>query len=257
MNRSYLLFFLVVATALEGSVLAYYNVTAINTTLILNSSTGAKVIETYSLFIGNSSIGQYEASRGAYNLSLSDWQTLLNTPLLTEHVVNPRSGVTNFTFLPEALVLTPQGGASKLLLSYYVYNVTTVVEIAPRKFQYTFNDSVLNFEHTASGQELGPLQRFNIITPSGSQIVSAYPLPDSPTPNFAGSYTNDTLFSWYSQEPLNGFSFSYTAQQSLQQEVLNYFLGIYKGYSSLLYLLAVMLVGVFVAYVYLKFIAPE
>ncbi|MEM3839219.1 MAG: hypothetical protein QXF01_01430, partial [Candidatus Micrarchaeaceae archaeon] len=98
---------------LLGSASAYYNLTAINTTVLLNSSTGAHVTETYSIFISNSSISQYEASRGAYNLSISDWQRILGTPLLTEHIINPRAGVENITLLPVAPVLTSQGAAAK------------------------------------------------------------------------------------------------------------------------------------------------
>ncbi len=240
-----------------GFASASYNITAINTTVILNGSTSARVIETFSVFISKSSISQYEASRGAYNLSISDWQQLLNTPLLTEHILNPKSGAINLTFLPAALILTSQGGASDLILSYDVYNVTTVNEIAPRKFEYVFNDSVLNFEHTASGQELAQLERLNFVVPKNSQIVALYPLPDTPKPNFVGSYANTTVFSWYSQEPLNSFAFSYIVAQSPQEEVLAYFTNIYRNYRPLLYLLGVMIVGVFVAYVYLKFLAPE
>ncbi len=257
LGRGYALIFALIAMLPLTLASAYYNITAINTTLILNASTGGRITETYSLFISNSSISQYEASRGAYNYSISDWQSILNTPLLSEHILNTRTGASNVTFLPSALILTSQGGAADLIISYYVYNVTTVNEIAPRQFLYTFNDSVLNFAHTASGQELGPSQRFNILIPKGSRLVSIYPLPDLPPASATGSYTNVTLFSWYSQEPLNSFSFSYITEQSPQQEVLSYFNGIYKNDRQLIYLLGVVILGVFIAYVYLKFVVPE
>ncbi len=255
MIRLAILGFALMAAVALGLAGASYNITAVNTTVVLNG-TGAKVVETLSLSISNASISQYDASRGAYNLTLSDWQRLLNAPQLTESILNPKSGATDFSFLPGAIVLTPQGGESELIMSYDVYNVTTVTEIAPRKFQYVFNDSVLNFAHTASGQELGQLDRLNLVVPEGSLVVSAYPTPDSPKPNSVGSYANATVFSWYSQEPLNGFSFSYVATQSLQQEVLSYFSSIYSRYRPLLYLLVVMVVGVLAAYVYLKFVEP-
>jgi hypothetical protein len=257
MRRLYVIVLALLFALPLGSVSAYYNITAINTTVLLNSSTGARVIETYSIFISNSSIAQYEASRGAYNLSISDWRNILDSQLLTEHILNPRSGASNVTFLPGALILTPQGAASEIILSYYVYNVTNVQEIAPRKFLYTFNDSMLNFEHTASGQELGPSERFNIIVPEGSQIVSIYPLPDLPAASVTGSYSNDTLFSWNSQEPLNGFTMSYITLQTPQEEVLSYFDALYNNNRQLIYLLGIILLGVFVAYVYLKFVVPE
>lgn len=247
--------FVLALSAILGNAFAYYNVTSVNTTVILNKSTTARVIETFSLYISNSSMSQYVASRGAYNFTLGGWQKILQSSLLTQHILNPRASASNYTFLPGALVRTGSGGYAVLIMGYVVPNVTSVKEIAPRKFEYSFNDSVFNFNHAASGQELSPDTRLNILVPNDSQIVSIYPLPDSPAPNFVGRYTNVTTFSWFSQEPLSEFSLSYILTESPQSEVINYFTNMYASYSTLIYALIVIFVCLFVAYVYFKFIA--
>ncbi len=254
-KRIMLLMFVLTASISLGNAFAYYNVTFLNTTVILNgSNTDAKVIETISLFVSNSSLQQYSTSRAAYNLTLSDWQNIIKSQLPTEHILSPQGSVSDFTLLPSAVVVqSASGGTAYIIYSYVVSNVTSVNETAPRKFRYVFNDSVFNFEHTASGQQLFQGSRLNIVLPPGAVVDTVYPLPDYPSPNLLGSYSNQSLLSWYAQEPLSKFSFSYTITQSLQSEVLDYFKGVYDSYRPFIYLIIVILIGIIVAYIYLKF----
>ncbi|MGC9204768.1 MAG: hypothetical protein ACP5FN_00600 [Candidatus Micrarchaeia archaeon] len=233
---------------------AYFNVTYLNTTVILQKNTSAHVIEVITLYISNSSLTQYEQDRQAINLTLSDWQNALGTNLLFEHILNPQASISKFTFLPGPAVRYGNSGTALLTMNYYVNNVTTVSNIAPRKFEYVFNSKVLNFMHTASGVALYPNSRLNIIIPSGSQVVSIYPAPDYPPPSFFGNYTGITTFSWFSEEPLTKFSFSYIVTESLEDEVSNYFAGIFKNYSLELYVLVFAAVALIVIYLYMKVI---
>ncbi len=259
MKRIFFLLPILFFAASAGNAFAYYNVTFLNTTVILNSTnTNAKVIETISLFVSNASLSQYETSRAAYNLSLNDWQNIIHSTLPTEHILGPYGSVTDFALLPSAVVIqSSSGGYAYLIYSYTVDNATNVNEVAPRKFRYVLNDSIFNFEHTASGQQLPLGSRLNIVLPSGSVVDSVYPLPDYPSPNLLGSYSNQSLLSWYAQEPLNKFSFSYTITQSLKDEVLSYFGGIYDSYRPLVYIIIILLIGIVVAYIYLKFVAQQ
>jgi hypothetical protein len=234
------------------SVNAYFNVTYINTTVILNSNNSAHVVESLNLFISNSSINQYLQDRPAINLSLSDWQTALGTSYLVEHILNPKSSVYAFTFLPGPISYSGTDGNAQLTMSYYVNNVTTVQEIAPRKFQYTFNNSVFNFAHAASGATLPQIARLNIITPQNSQIVSINPVPDYPKISFVSNYTGSTTFSWYGGTLLSSFTLSYIITQSPGQEVLNYFSNVYANYTYLIYALIGILVLAVAIYLYIK-----
>ncbi len=258
MNKLSVLLFGIFATVSFSAAFASYNVTFLNTTVILNSTnSSAKVVEILSLFISNSSISQYESARGAYNLTLSHWQTLIGSPLITEHILNPHGSIHNFAFLPGPVVPASGGGSATMTMSYSVSNVTTVTEIAPRKFEYVFNSTVFNFQHTAGGQELPRGVRLNIIVPDGAHIVSIYPLPDYPQTSVLGTYANATVFSWYTEEPLSSFSFSYTLTESLQAEVLGYFGGLYSRHRSALYAAAVLVIALFVAYIYFKYIIRQ
>jgi len=231
---------------------AYFNVTYLNTTVILQKNTSAHVIEVITLYISNSSLNQYTQDRQAINLTLSDWQSALGTNLLFEHILNPQTSISRFTFLPGPVVRYGNSGTALLTMNYYVANVTTVSNIAPRKFEYTFNSKVLNFMHTASGEALYPNSRLNIIIPSGSQIVSIYPSPDFPQPSFAGNYSGVTMFSWFSAEPLAKFSFSYIVTESLESEVSNYFAGIFNNYKLELYLSVLIIIALIIIYLYIK-----
>lgn len=233
---------------------AYYNITFSNTTVILNQNQSAHVVEQFNLFVSNSSLTQYLTNRNAVGLTLNYWEQIIYTNLLTEHIVGAGHNIYNFEFLPGPLVQQQNGGQAVLTINYYVNNVTMVTNAAPRKFEYTFNASLFNFENTANGETLPSNSRLNLIIPKGSIAVAIYPLPDSPQQNFIGNYTNATAFSWYSGEPLSGFTFQYVTTQSVHDEVVSYFDGIYKNYSSELYLGVVIIVGLVAAYGYSKYL---
>jgi len=248
-------FALLIASFLMLQANAYFNVTYLNTTVILQNDTSAHVIEVITLFMSNSSVPQYLQYRQAINLTLSNWDNALGTNYLIEHIINPESNISRFTFLPGPVMRNINGsGIAYLTMDYYVGNVTTKRVIAPRKFEYTFNNKVFNFMHTASGQALYPNSRFNIIIPNGAQVVSIYPAPDYPTPSIPGNYTGYTEFSWYSGEPLSKFSFSYIITESLQQEVVNYFSNLFAKFGLIIYVLVIIIVVGIVAYLYIKLV---
>ncbi len=236
---------------LLGSSHAFYNITFVNTTVILSGNSSAHVIETFNLYVSNASVLQYTQNRDAIGLSLSDWQNILYTNLLTQHIVSQKRSTYGFTFLPGPLVSQFGGGQALLTMSYDVNNVTTVRNIAPRKFEYTFNDSVFNFIDTVNGQALPSNVRLNLVIPERSQILMVYPLPDLPSPSSLGDYKNLTTFSWFSGEPLSQFSFSFVSTQSLQGEVLGYFSSIYNAYKIVLYAILIAAIAAILIYVYL------
>jgi len=242
-----LAFLLMPATAF-----AYINVTYITTTVYLSNSTTAHVVEQINLYVSNSSVAQYQQYRTAISQTLSGWQSALGTSLLVQHILNPKSSISNFTLLPGPISQSGNGGIAQLTMDYYANNVTSVVSVSPRRFLYTFNASAFNFQHTASGQALFPNSKLQITIPSGAQALqsSIYPLPDYPT----GNYANVTQFSWYQSEPLNKFSFSYVITKSLQQEVVQFFTGVYNSNRIIIYLVVIAVLAAALLYTYFKII---
>ncbi len=235
---------------------ASMNVSYITTTAVLNRTTSARVVESVLINISNSSINQYLQDRQAINLTLGDWGTALHTKTLIQHIFNPNSSISNFTLLPGPIIdQTPNGGKATLTMVYTAYNITTIRNVGPRKFDYSFNSQSLNFEHTASGESLPQNTRFNIIISKGTEEVSIYPAPDYPYPNFVGNYNNVTTFSWYAGEPLSKFTFSYIVTQSLQDEVTSYFAGVYSAYTQQIYLALIILASILSVYIYVKVFA--
>ncbi len=238
--------------AIAANAYAYYNVTYINTTMMLNKNQSAHVIENFYVYVSSSSVNQYNLDRAAGSLNISYWQNILYTQILIEHIVSRRQSVHDLVFLVGPLTQSEDGGDAVFTMSYYVNNVTTVKNIAPRSFEYTLNSSVFNFEQTASGQTLPENTKLNIIIPLGAHIVSVSPLPDAPRPNFIGNYTNTTEFSWYAGESLQKLTFVYVTRQTLQAEVLDYFAGVYDTYGRELYGIGIAAVVLAIVYVYLR-----
>jgi len=230
---------------------ASYTVLGINTTITLNTNTSAYVTEVIKVAVSNISTSQYSADRLALNLSLSNWQELIG-PDLTEHIVNPKGMMYGLNFLPGPLITTDNGKVAYLKMSYYVSNVTTMNITGPRAFKYSFNKDVFNFEAAKSGIVLGPNTTLNIILPKGAQVISVYPLPDSPALGFAQNYRNVTELSWYQNEPLSTFTLVYVVHESLQDEVLNFFLNIYKILGIYTYVIIILIIALFLIYMYFK-----
>ncbi len=252
---TYLLVFFIAFVLIAKVSNAYFNVTYLNTTVILENNTSAHVIEVLTLFISNSSVQQYMQYRQAINLTLSNWGNALGTSYLIEHIINPNSSISKFTFLPGPVMRNINGsGLAYLTMDYYVGNVTTKSIIAPRKFEYTFNDKVFNFMHTASGEALYPNSRLNIIIPKDAQVVSIYPAPDYPVPSSPGNYTGYTEFSWFYGEPLSKFSFSYIITESLQQEVVSYFGALLSKYGTIIYASLIAIIVIIIIYLYIKIV---
>ncbi|MGC8676373.1 MAG: hypothetical protein ACP5T3_02560 [Candidatus Micrarchaeia archaeon] len=235
--------------ALPALSFAYFNVTSLTTNVYLGNSTSAQVSETLQIFISNSSISSYLQDRAAVNQTLGNWQKVLGTKLLMQHIFNPKSSIANFTLLPGPVEMHGNNASTSITMSYVAENVTTVSGIGPRQFLYTFNDSCFNFRHTASGEALFPNATLNIILPKGAKLdLPVYPIPDYPY-----NYANATQLSWFEGEPLNSFRLSYTITESLQQEVIGFFTHMYPQHAAVVYVLIAFAAALAITYAYRKF----
>jgi hypothetical protein len=236
---------------LVGLANASYNITHITVGVFLNSNTSARVNETVEIAISNQSISQYQTSRLALNLTLSQWQQLVG-PQLTEHIINPKGSAYNFVLLPGPVVPNGLNYRSDIILSYYVNNVTIVTQTSPRVFLYKFNASVFNFQHATSGQVLGTNMTLNITIPGGARIKSVYPIPDAPPYGITNNFANTSSVTWFSGEPLSKFVLVFEVDQSLRQEVGAFFSKVYQTLGVYAYLIIAAVILLFVLYVYYR-----
>lgn len=228
-----------------------YTITGLNTTVQLYDNTTGHVTEIINVSISNQSVSQYSTDKVALNLTLSDWQALVGKNL-EEHIINPKGSASGFRFIPGPLQRGPNGNYAYMLLTYYVPNITTLIRTGPRTFYYSFNPSVFNFEHGASGQILSPNTTFQVILPNGSQIESVYPIPDYPTTGFTNNYRNVTTLAWFYGEPLSKFTLNYVVTESLSAEVGSFFSQLYKTLGIWTYILIALAIVLFVMYTYLR-----
>ncbi len=248
-----LLVLVVVALLLPQQASASYAVTHINVTVDLNSSTTAHVTEIYTLSISNASVSQYETSRLALNLTLSDWQQLVG-PVLVEHLINPRKGVTDFEFLPGAAERQPNGAGylAYILLSYDVPNATARYAIAPRESSYSFDRKVFNFATGASGEVLTQNTSLSMLLPHGANVTALFPLPDSPVYASIHGYAAARDLVWDSAEPLSKFELSYTLTEGMQAEVTAFVAAAYSRLGIGAYLIIAAVILAFVLYTYAR-----
>jgi hypothetical protein len=228
---------------------ASYTVKNLNVTITLNPNTSAQVVESLQVDISNVSVSQYSTNRAALNLSLSNWQSLIG-PLLVQHVISPNSSVYNFKFLPGPVSKQNGQNVANIILVYYVKNITSVNETAPRVFQYKFNPRFFNFEHGASGEVLTPNTTLTMIIPQSGTITTAYPIPDLPPYVFTTNYKNTTKVSWLYGEPLSKFTLIYWVPQSIPAEVEGFFTAIYRTLGLFTYIIIAVAVILFILYVY-------
>ncbi len=230
---------------------ASYIVTAINDTVTLNSNTSATVVEIYKISLSNTSVNQYDQDRLALNFTLSQWQNVVG-PSLIEHIINPRGSVYDFNFVPGPITNSNDGKIAYLVLSYIATNVTTVNQTAPRTFVSNFNRNVLNYQNAESGEVLGLNTTLTVVLPSGGRIDSVSPNPDYPAFGFTKNYRNVTAVTWDSDEALSKFTFVYTVQESLQDEVLGFFDTIYGYLGGFAYLIIIIAIALLILYTYLR-----
>ncbi|MCL5433802.1 MAG: hypothetical protein M1538_02380 [Candidatus Marsarchaeota archaeon] len=251
MKISFMIAFALLLIFVIAEAHASYAVLSLNTTVNLNTNTSAYVTEVLKVAVSNISTSQYTTSRLALNLTLSNWQNIIG-PELTQHIINPNGALYNFKFLPGPLISTNNGKVAYLQMNYYVSNITKLNITGPRRYQYTFNNKVFNFESAKSGVVLGPNTTLTIMLPKGSQIISVYPLPDSPALGFAQNYRNVTKLSWYENEPLSTFNLVFVVNESLQDEVINFFLSVYNFLGIYVYLIIILIIILFIIYIYFK-----
>ncbi|MCL4383319.1 MAG: hypothetical protein M1168_01790 [Candidatus Marsarchaeota archaeon] len=230
---------------------ASFTINHLNTTLTLNKNTSAFVNEVINVTISNESLNEYRADRGALNLKLENWQLLIG-PLLTQHIINPHSGVYNFSFIPGPPILENNKYIAYLYMNYEVLNVTSVKQIAPRSFKYIFNNNVFNFEHVVSGEILPQNTTFTIKLPNGANNISIYPIPDIPANGLSTKYRNVTTLSWEYAEPLSQFSFSFIITENIQTEVYSFFLKIFNYLGFVTYIIIIAIIILFIFYTYFK-----
>ncbi len=239
---------------------ASYTLQNTNTTLTLDQHGGALVRELFTVYVSNDSVSQYSTYRIALNFTLSQWQALIG-PGLEQHILNPNTGSSGFNLLPGPLqggIANQSGGIATILLTYYVTNVTTINQTAPRLFTYTFNDDVFNFEHTPTGQVLPTHTQLNVILPqSTSKIITLFPLPDLPTVGSTQDYRNVSEFTWNSGEPLSRFTLVFEVRQSLEAEVISFFTSAYDDLGALSYVIIAAAIAGFVYYTYYKSVSHE
>ncbi len=229
---------------------ASYTVNHITTQVTLNTNTSASVVETFNVSVSNSSTSQYTSDRTALNLTLSKWQSIIG-PSLTQHIINPKSGVYSFRLLPGPLLNLPDGSQQAVItILYDVSNVTKINQTAPRTFVYSFNPDVFNYEHELSGEVLTANSTLTMILPKLARITNIFPIPDYPTTLIASN--NVTTVSWFYQEPLSKFTLTFVTQESVQDEVLAFFTAIYSFLGVFTYIIIIAAILLFILYTYFK-----
>lgn len=231
---------------------ATYTLQSINTTVYLSPNNSARVSEAIHFTMNNDSVYAYNIDRSAVNLTLSNWEGIAGT-WVEPHIINPRTGIYNFNLLPGPVhAINSTKYSATIYLNYYVNNVTMENQTGPRTFIYTFQPSVLNFQHGSGGVFLGTNTNLTIVLPTSSYILSIYPLPDYPIITVHNATNTITQVSWYRSEPLYNFKLIFQVKESLVEEVVSFFSDVYNTLGIFVYILIIILIVSFILYTYYK-----
>ncbi len=250
-----LLIFLILSISIFFAIIPFnyasYFVNHLNTSVSLNKNTSAYVNEIIKITITNESLKQYELDRVALNLKLEKWQSIIG-PTLTQHLINPHSGVYNFSFIPGPAIKNNKVHIAYLSMNYEVLNATSIKQIAPRRFKYFFNSKLFNFEHGMSGEILSPNTTLTIHLLNNATSISVYPIPDIPANGLINKYKNVVSLSWIYGEPLSQFSLSFIINENIQTQVSSFFLRIFNYLGYVAYIVIIIIILLFIFYTYFK-----
>lgn len=250
-----LLFVLILSISIFFTVIPFnhasYSVNYLNTTINLNKNTSAYINEVIKITISNESLKQYELDRVALNLKLGKWQSIIGSTL-TQHLINPRSGVYNFSFIPGPAIKNNNTHIAYLSMNYEVLNATSIKQIAPRRFKYFFNNRLFNFEHGMSGEILTPNTTLTINLLDNATDISVYPIPDIPANGLINKYNDVTSLSWIYGEPLSQFSLSFIINENIQTQVYSFFSRIFNYLGYMTYIVIIIIILLFIFYTYFK-----
>lgn len=241
----------------------------------IESDGSVKVTENIKMIItGEHSSSLYDSGySGYYNNDLSFWSSTTALKDVKQHLNPSKVEVTDFRLKPQ-----PRGKCNpaldlchgELILEYIAspsYNITdgssvpiagtglfTIDEYKPRTKRYTLNPEALSFTTTEQGNIILDERVYLIIDlPRDSTVYDVNPLPDGEGLDLPSKVSQ---LSW-SDMILVKFSLVFDVEESLQNEVSGFFLGLVGGLDTMIrgeYGIAVILIAVILigGYLYIK-----
>jgi len=183
----------------------------------------------------------YTTAMGAIKTTLDDWKKLSNSEFLTYHTT---ASPINQRILPQKPFYNSAAGKfySTISIDYdTLEQIVNITETGPRKTLYTIIPSKLAFKLSPTGDIVLP--RFNtlrITIPKETTLVSANPKPDH--------IVNNTLI-WEGPYTLAKFDVRFEMEQSLSEEVQQFFSSLFFFLQNILFnyyfVLIVLAVAIF------------
>lgn len=241
MKKVFLLLLLISATFAE------FQFQSMDVSIRMLDNGTAKVEERFNFIIfGQYSKQLYEA--GLNTNTLSRWQSITNVSEIKTHISASGSDLSNLLIRPQPLVKSKSGldvWYGQIIVSYDANpyfdkngkaingtGVFTMDNYKPRTTRYILNGNSFNFQRTETGDiKLDEQTTLSITPPSNARIMYVNPitknLQDSKFPVQA------TTLSWNGLT-LVQFSVIYEVEQSLDREVVEFFLTLQENMRSFL-----------------------
>jgi len=186
---------------------------------------------------------------GLKNNELSSWTSITNLPTLRYHLNTEIVNIENFRILPQPLKNCNQATDSCLgeinlnYDAYPYYNLSSNLPIEgtgifmenkykPRTTRFVLNPNSLSFE-TTEVDNMIRLNKNSILTiklPEGATVFDVNPIPDKLSGLAFPTHLNE--YEWRNTL-LVKFSFVYEIEESLDEEVLNFFSNLYNKFDVL------------------------
>lgn len=245
----YLLFFLLLSTIAYSG----FEIKSVNVGITMDDDGSGKVQEIVKFYVqGEEAQSQYIAGLSSNELSFWTKETQLSD--LRVHLNSEVVDIENFRIIPQPLKNCNDAtneclGEIKMdydIYPYYIVQSEDSKEIIegtglfsmdpykPRTTRFSINENALFFE-TAEVEHITLINKyttFTITVPVGSTVLEVNPVPDDLEDLIFPTTVNS--YSW-KNTLLVKFSFIYEIEKGLDQEILEFFSGLYGDFDSLIF----------------------
>jgi len=213
---------------------------SLTVTITTNLNGTAHVKEDVRLAVQPGSAELYKQSIRSTRLTIEDWKNATGSKNLRYHVLGANFSPANTRLFPQPLTRLQFVDTSIAVISIEYDTsgpIFTMEEVGPRRTQYTLIGHALSFENAPEGQVIpeNTVLTINVLPNSRASLSAIFPRPTYPA---GDSVSSSRYYMWNATGgaiPLTPMLFSFVTEESLDQEVSEYFNAVQASVTDLVF----------------------
>lgn len=225
-----LVFLLLPALALAANVTGFEDA-GFTVAISVNPDGTAHVIESVQIIVAPAMADLYKESLRSTRLTIDDWQRTTGSQNLRYHVLGGNVTPTNTHIFPQPLQRFTYVDRSVAVITVEYDTsapIFTLSELGPRRTAYSLIPDTLSFENAPEGQILpeNAVLIVNVLPNSQVDLSRTFPRPTTPTGSKMGTASAYMWNATGGAIPLKTFEFTFQTEQSIDEEVGQFFAGV-------------------------------